>query len=226
MSDNESSPGDGASYCLSVRAPDARDRRGGGRSALSGARPVRADHARSSAELRACAIGADFSAGAQAGGLARAILDDSRGEFALRAVTRDPGKDAARALADRGAEVVQADLDDEASLRSAFDWAYAIAMRDRSPFGIAVLWENWKNPQGEWVRTFAILTTPANELVGTLHDRMPAVLAPADYDRWLGTELDPRDLLQPFPSDLMAIWPISTRDQFAIERRRTTARGN
>ena len=62
--------------------------------------------------------------GAQAGGLARAILDDPSGEFALRAVTRDPGKDAARALADRGAEVVQADLDDEASLRSAFDGAY------------------------------------------------------------------------------------------------------
>ena len=61
------------------------------------------------------------------------------------------------------------------------------------------------------MRTFAILTTPANELVGTIHDRMPAVLAPAAYDRWLGTEPDPRDLLQPFPSELMAIWPISTR---------------
>ena len=61
------------------------------------------------------------------------------------------------------------------------------------------------------MRTFAILTTPANELVGTIHDRMPAVLAPAAYDGWLGTEPDPRDLLQPFPSELMAIWPISTR---------------
>jgi putative SOS response-associated peptidase YedK len=68
-----------------------------------------------------------------------------------------------------------------------------------------------EEPGGGWVRTFAVLTTPANELVGTIHDRMPAVLARVDYDRWLGTELDPRDLLQPFPSDLMAIWPISTR---------------
>ncbi|MGA7455214.1 MAG: SOS response-associated peptidase family protein [Rhodoplanes sp.] len=88
---------------------------------------------------------------------------------------------------------------------------YAIALKDRSPFGIAGIWENWKNPHGEWVRTFAILTTPANELVGTIHDRMPAVLAPAAYDRWLGNEPDPRDLLQPFPSELMTIWPISTR---------------
>ena len=62
--------------------------------------------------------------GAQAGGLARAILDDPSGEFALRAVTRNPAKGAARALADRGAEVVQADLDDEASLQRAFDGAF------------------------------------------------------------------------------------------------------
>ena len=88
---------------------------------------------------------------------------------------------------------------------------YAIAMKDRSPLGIAGIWENWKNPAGEWVRTFAILTTPANELVGTIHNRMPAILAAAAYDRWLGTEPDPRDLLEPFPSELMAIWPISTR---------------
>ena len=62
---------------------------------------------------------------------------------------------------------------------------YAIAMKDRSPFGIAGIWENWKNPAGEWVRTFAILTTPANELVGTIHNRMPTILAAAAYDRWL-----------------------------------------
>lgn len=62
--------------------------------------------------------------GAQGGGLARAILDDPNGGFALRAVTRDPSKDAAKALADRGAEVVQADLDDEASLTAAFQGAY------------------------------------------------------------------------------------------------------
>ena len=42
---------------------------------------------------------------------------------------------------------------------------YAIAMQDGSPFGIGALWENWKDPSsGEWVRTFAIITTDANEL--------------------------------------------------------------
>jgi uncharacterized protein YbjT (DUF2867 family) len=62
--------------------------------------------------------------GAQGGGLARAILGDPAGEFALRALTRDPSSDKAKALADAGAEVVAADLDDEASLSSAFEGAY------------------------------------------------------------------------------------------------------
>jgi uncharacterized protein YbjT (DUF2867 family) len=62
--------------------------------------------------------------GAQGGGLARAILDDSRGEFTCRALTRDPSSPAAQALADRGAEVVRADLDQEDTLSAAFDGAY------------------------------------------------------------------------------------------------------
>jgi putative SOS response-associated peptidase YedK len=49
-------------------------------------------------------------------------------------------------------------------------------MKDGSPFGLAGLWENWKNPStGEWERTFAIITVPSNELVAQIHDRMPAI---------------------------------------------------
>ena len=62
--------------------------------------------------------------GQQGGGLARAILDDPEQRFALRALTRNPDSAAARALAARGAEVVSADLDDEASLTKAFEGAY------------------------------------------------------------------------------------------------------
>ncbi|HEX6341996.1 NmrA/HSCARG family protein [Umezawaea sp.] len=62
--------------------------------------------------------------GAQGGGLARAILADPDGPFALRALTRNPGSPAARELAARGAEVVEADLDDESSVRKAFDGAH------------------------------------------------------------------------------------------------------
>ncbi len=62
--------------------------------------------------------------GQQGGGLARAILDDPSSEFTVRALTRNPSSDAAKALAARGAEIVPANLDDETSLRAALDGAY------------------------------------------------------------------------------------------------------
>lgn len=89
---------------------------------------------------------------------------------------------------------------------------YAIGMADGTAFGLAGLWENWKDPASDaWVRTFAIITVPANALVATIHARMPAILRPEDYARWLGTDEDPRDALAPYPAELMAMWPVSQR---------------
>jgi putative SOS response-associated peptidase YedK len=89
---------------------------------------------------------------------------------------------------------------------------YAIAIKDGSPFGLGGPWENWKDPtSGEWIRTFAIIATDANELVAAIHDRMPLIIAPGDYGRWLGDEPNPYDLMRPFPAEPMQIWPISTR---------------
>jgi putative SOS response-associated peptidase YedK len=89
---------------------------------------------------------------------------------------------------------------------------YAVAMKDGAPFGIAGIWENWKEPaSGEWIRTFAVITTDANEMVADIHDRMPVILAPTDYGRWLSGEPDLRGLMRPFPAGLMRMWPISTR---------------
>lgn len=86
------------------------------------------------------------------------------------------------------------------------------AMKDGAPFGIAGIWENWKEPtSGEWIRTFAIITTEANELIGDIHNRMPVILSPADYVLWLSDEPNPRELMRPFPPGLMRVWPISTR---------------
>jgi hypothetical protein len=85
-------------------------------------------------------------------------------------------------------------------------------MKDGAPFGIAGIWENWKEPaSGEWIRSFAIITTDANELVAEIHDRMPVILRREGCARWLGEEADPRDLMRPFPAELMRIWPISMR---------------
>ena len=52
---------------------------------------------------------------------------------------------------------------------------------------------------------------PSNELVGQIDDRMPAILEPKSYVRWLGLEPDPHDLLITYPSEAMTMWPISTR---------------
>src|SRR5688500_8779087 len=62
--------------------------------------------------------------GAQGGGLAHAILNDKNSEFAVRAVTRDPGSDKAKKLAELGAEVVSADIDDKQSMAKALQGAY------------------------------------------------------------------------------------------------------
>ncbi len=76
---------------------------------------------------------------------------------------------------------------------------YAITMKDGSPFGLGGVWENWRDPaSGEWLRTFAVITTDANELVAEIQDRMPLITAPSDYARWLSDDPDPRELLRPF----------------------------
>lgn len=88
---------------------------------------------------------------------------------------------------------------------------YAIGMKDGSPFGLAGIWENGKDASGEWLRTFAIVTTSANELVGKIHDRMPVIVAEKDFLRWLGAEPEANELLHPFDPEQMTMWPISTR---------------
>jgi putative SOS response-associated peptidase YedK len=104
---------------------------------------------------------------------------------------------------------------------SFFEWArvmsraskqpYAIAMRTSEPFALAGIWESWVHPgTGEIVRTFCIITTTANAMIEALHDRMPVIVPPQSYDRWLSAvEPDPRDLLVPHPSDPMTMWPVS-----------------
>src|SRR4026209_2399478 len=74
--------------------------------------------------------------GAQGGGLARAILAEPNSGFSVRAITRDPSKDKAKALAAKGAEVVKADIDDVESLKKAFAGAYAV-------YGVTNFWEHF-----------------------------------------------------------------------------------
>lgn len=88
-----------------------------------------------------------------------------------------------------------------------------ITLRSGAPMGFAGLWENWKDPEGHWIRTFVIVTGPPNELVAPIHNRMPVVLRPQDYGLWLGeTPSDPDALEEactPFPAEEMKAYPVS-----------------
>ena len=72
------------------------------------------------------------------------------------------------------------------------------------------LWEGWRAPDGEVMRTFTILTTAANATMSVLHERMPVILEPEDWPKWLG-EADggATALMQPAPDDVLHFWPVS-----------------
>ena len=90
---------------------------------------------------------------------------------------------------------------------------YAIALADRRLMATAGLWETWRSPQGERIRSFTIVTTKPNELCAELHNRMPAVLKPDMWPAWLGeqpaTVRDLKAMLAPYPSEDMICWPVS-----------------
>jgi putative SOS response-associated peptidase YedK len=91
---------------------------------------------------------------------------------------------------------------------------YLIRMKDASPFGMAGLLEHWQGPEGD-VRTFAILTTSPNALMAGIHTRMPAIIAPEQYETWLNPQLTDVGqllaLLGPYPEQLMAAYPVTRR---------------
>jgi putative SOS response-associated peptidase YedK len=92
--------------------------------------------------------------------------------------------------------------------------AYNIGMADDGVFAFAGLWDKWRDPTGNVIESCTILTTEANALLKPIHTRMPVILKPDDYDRWLdpGVTNPTRvaDLLRPFDPRLMRIYPVST----------------
>lgn len=84
---------------------------------------------------------------------------------------------------------------------------YCIRLADEGPFGMAGLWERWKDPSGQIVESCTIVTVEANALVARLHDRMPLIMAPEDYDAWLTAES--KALPPPVPAEAMRAYPVS-----------------
>jgi putative SOS response-associated peptidase YedK len=90
---------------------------------------------------------------------------------------------------------------------------YAFNLADGKMMAFAGLWDAWKDSaNGQWLQSYTIITTDANELMAPVHDRMPVILRPRDFARWIDrepTERPPFDLLRPFPADEMEAFEVS-----------------
>jgi putative SOS response-associated peptidase YedK len=96
-------------------------------------------------------------------------------------------------------------------IRDASRPPYRIALRAGTLFAFAGLWERWSHEVGEPVETFTIITTRSNKLLSEVHNRMAAIIAPAEYQRWLtGAELTAKKLLVPY-TGAMTIARVSDR---------------
>lgn len=92
---------------------------------------------------------------------------------------------------------------------------FAVSMGNRSLMMMAGLWESWKSPEGEWLRSCTIITTDANELMMRVHDRMPVILGFEDWPAWLGetpaTLAELKAMLRPFPAERLIMWPVDRK---------------
>jgi len=85
-------------------------------------------------------------------------------------------------------------------------------LSDESQFAFAGIWDQWRSGDKS-IKSCAIITTPANELIEPLHDRMPAILRPESYRVWLDPKTDPgvlKEILAPFASSKMKSYPVSS----------------
>jgi putative SOS response-associated peptidase YedK len=91
---------------------------------------------------------------------------------------------------------------------------YLFRLREGGPFAFAGLWERWDRGE-QPVESCTVLTTTANALVKPVHERMPVILSPDDFARWLDPRVqkDPElvELLRPFPADAMSATPVGLR---------------
>ena len=88
-----------------------------------------------------------------------------------------------------------------------------IVLKSREPFAFAGLWETWRNPAGETVRSCTIITTAANDLLRPIHERMPVILPRELEEFWLDGDVTDAaaltDVLSPYPNEAMEVYQVS-----------------
>lgn len=89
---------------------------------------------------------------------------------------------------------------------------YYISLKSGEPMAMAGVWESWKAPDGNILRTVCIVTTGQNALMETIHERMPVIIGPEDRLEWLAAPADEiQRLLAPYAAEEMQAWPVSRR---------------
>ena len=92
---------------------------------------------------------------------------------------------------------------------------FCFEVNDGRLFAFAGLWDGWKDPNGEWVKTCSILTTTPNVLTSAVHNRMPVILDLESYDLWLDPGIQNlaaiSELLRPYDAHHMRCYPVSSR---------------
>ena len=92
---------------------------------------------------------------------------------------------------------------------------YCFEVNEGKLLALAGLWEGWKDPSGQWVKSCSILTTTPNAVTSAVHDRMPVILDPDAYDLWLDPGMQNvaaiSELLKPYDARSMRCYPVSTR---------------
>jgi len=104
-----------------------------------------------------------------------------------------------------------------------YEWAragktkqpYCFEVNEGELLAFAGIWDRWKDPSGQWVKSCSILTTTPNAVTASVHDRMPAILEPDSYELWLDPGMQnvaaASELLKPYDARLMRCYPVSTR---------------
>lgn len=101
-----------------------------------------------------------------------------------------------------------------------YEWKKISGQKAKQPYHIvpseggllafAGLWERWGDADGDLIETFSIITTEANEVMASIHHRMPVILAADDFARWLDSNAGAEELLRPCPAEWLDVYPVSS----------------